>query len=196
MPGTLYKRTGDKGETGLFSGERIEKINTRVEAYGTVDEFNSTLGVARLHASPRIAAIIDTIQQRNFFIASELATSDPSKVVKPVQASEVSDLERIIDELSAGMPPADHFVIPGGTAAAAALHVSRTVLRRAERCILRLAKEAPVNPELLRWVNRLSDLMFCLARHANIIDGDGDRCISRDGVFVQRAGDAGNRDQK
>ncbi len=182
----LYTRKGDKGETGLFSGERVEKTSNRVEAYGTVDEFNSILGVAKIHASPRLAGIIDGLQQQNFFLASELATNNPALVVKPLSAKDVEVIESLIDELMGEMPPSTHFVIPGGTQAAGFLHVARTVLRRAERHILRLQKEAELNPELLRYVNRLSDLMFALARFANIVDGEGDRCISRDGVFIQK----------
>ncbi|MBN2153251.1 MAG: cob(I)yrinic acid a,c-diamide adenosyltransferase [Candidatus Lokiarchaeota archaeon] len=186
MPGTLYTRKGDKGETGLLSGERIEKTDPRVEAYGTIDEFNSTLGVAKAFSSPRLAKIIEELQVKNFFIASELATTDRQKAVKNIAAEDVSRLESLIDGLAAELPPAEHFVVPGGTKSAAFLHVSRTVLRRAERHIVRLAKEQPVNPELIRYVNRLSDLVFELARYANIADGDGDTCISRDGTFLQK----------
>lgn len=186
MPGRIYTKNGDKGETGLYSGERVEKTSARVEAYGTIDEFNSVLGIAKVFASIKIAGMLERLQIKNFYIASELATTDPAKVVKKVEASDVRDIERIIDALGEEMPPAEHFVVPGGTKAAAFLHQARTVLRRAERQILRLAVDTPVNLELIKYVNRLSDLMFQLARYANIVDGDGDTCISRDGVFVQK----------
>jgi cob(I)alamin adenosyltransferase len=186
MPGKIYTKKGDKGETGLFSGERIEKINPRVEAFGTIDEFNTILGIAKVFSSPRVAAIIEKLQVQNFFLASELATPDPGKVVRNVQALDVAGIEQLIDELGEELPPAEHFVIPGGTRSAAFLHQARTVVRRAEREILRFAAEQVVNAELIRYVNRLSDLMFQLARYANIIDGEGDTCISRDGVFMQK----------
>lgn len=187
MPvGQIYTRKGDKGETGLFSGERIEKISPRVEAYGTIDEFNAVLGVAKVFASKKIAQIIEKLQVNNFYLASELATADPGKVVKKVEEADATNLEKIIDDLGSEMPAAEHFVVPGGTKAAAFLHQARTVLRRAEREILRFAAETPVNPDLTKYVNRLSDLIFQLARYANIVDGDGDTCISRDGTFVQK----------
>ena len=170
----------------MYSGERVEKISPRVEAYGTIDEFNSTLGVAKVFSSPRVAALIEAIQERNFFLASELATAEPEKVVKKVDEAEVTDIEKNIDGLSAELPPAEHFVIPGGTKSAAFLHLARTVLRRAERQILHLAKQENVNPVLIKYVNRLSDYIFVLARYANIIDGGGDLCISRDGTFMQK----------
>jgi cob(I)alamin adenosyltransferase len=187
MPGNkIYTKKGDKGETGLFSGERVEKINPRVEAYGTIDEFNAVLGIAKVFASKKIATIIEKLQVKNFFLASELATVDPGKIVKKVEDADVTDVEKLIDGLGDEMPPSEHFVVPGGTKAAAFLHQARTVLRRAERQILRFAVDAPVNPILIKYVNRLSDLMFQLARYANIIEGDGDTCITRDRTFVQK----------
>nr|MDO8086359.1 cob(I)yrinic acid a,c-diamide adenosyltransferase [Candidatus Sigynarchaeum springense] len=187
MPaGQLYTRKGDKGKTGLLSGERVEKTSPRVEAYGTIDEFNAVLGIAKVFASKKVADIIDKLQIKNYFIASELASTDPEKLVKKVEENDATDIEKIIDELGKEMPPAEHFIMPGGTKAAAFLHHARTVLRRAEREILRLAADAPINPELIKYMNRLSDLMFQLARYANIIDGDGDTCISRHGTFLQK----------
>lgn len=190
MPSHIYTRKGDTGETGLFSGERVQKTSLRVEAYGTVDEFNSSLGVAKTFASPKLARIIEDLQKRNFFLASELATSEVETPVKKVEESDTAFLEQLTDQLDTEMrdlgAPSDHFVVPGGTKAAAFLHVSRTVLRRAERQILRFSMEEPVNPELIRYINRLSDLLFVLARYANIVDGDGDLCISRDGTFLQK----------
>ncbi len=182
----IYTRKGDKGETGLLSGERIEKTSPRVEAYGTIDEFNAVLGIAKVFASKRIASIIEKLQVKNFYIASELATADPGTVLKKAEEADAVGIEKLIDELGDEMPPAEHFVLPGGSKAAAFLHQARTVLRRAERQILRLAAEAPINPDLVKYVNRLSDLIFQLARYANIVDGDGDTCISRDGTFVQK----------
>ncbi|HME55587.1 MAG TPA: cob(I)yrinic acid a,c-diamide adenosyltransferase [Candidatus Lokiarchaeia archaeon] len=190
MPSHIYTRKGDTGETGLFSGERVQKISPRVEAYGTVDEFNSSLGVAKTFASPRLAGIIEDLQIRNFFIASELATTDAETPIKKVEESDTEFIEHLTDELDEEMrnlgAPSEHFIVPGGTKAAAFLHVSRTILRRAERQILRLSMEEIVNPALIKYINRLSDTIFILARYANIVDGDGDLCISRDGTFVQK----------
>ncbi|MFW9769081.1 MAG: cob(I)yrinic acid a,c-diamide adenosyltransferase, partial [Candidatus Thorarchaeota archaeon] len=177
------------GETGLLSGERIAKDDPRVEAYGTVDELGTTLGVAKVHASERIATYIHEIQQKLFVINAELATDanslgadDPLRSVKTVTAEDVDFLEKIADELSEELPLLTNFIIPGGTKAAAFLHVSRTVCRRAERRIVQYARDKPVNEELIRYINRLSDLLFVMARYENLEEGDGDQLISREGT--------------
>ena len=189
MSKRIYTRAGDKGKTGLLSGERISKADPRVEAYGTVDELGATLGVAKVHAPQRIAAYLHEIQQKLFLIYAELATNvdnlDDDNALKQltrVDGSDVETLERIADELSEELPLLKNFVIPGGTKASAFLHVSRTVCRRAERRIVEFAKSSPVNEELIKYINRLSDLLFVMARHANEKEGEGDTLISRDGV--------------
>ncbi|MFW9811904.1 MAG: cob(I)yrinic acid a,c-diamide adenosyltransferase [Candidatus Thorarchaeota archaeon] len=189
MSKRIYTRAGDKGETGLLSGERIAKDDPRVEAYGTVDELGTTLGVAKVHASERIATYIHEIQQKLFVINAELATDanslgadDPLRSVKTVTAEDVDFLEKIADELSEELPLLTNFIIPGGTKAAAFLHVSRTVCRRAERRIVQYARDKPVNEELIRYINRLSDLLFVMARYENLEEGDGDQLISREGT--------------
>ena len=189
----IYTRAGDKGKTGLLSGERIAKDDPRVEAYGTVDELIASLGVAKIHSSERIATYIHSIQQTLFLIAAELATNvegvegknEDAMQIKRVTAEDVVELERIADELVEELPLLKNFVIPGGTKGAAFLHVSRTVCRRAERRIITLSAAHSINPEVIRFVNRLSDLLFVFARYENLEFGSGDNVISRDGVIKQ-----------
>jgi cob(I)alamin adenosyltransferase len=185
----IYTRAGDKGKTGLLSGERIDKANPRVEAYGTVDELGTFLGVAKVHSSKRIAKYLHDIQQKLFLINAELATNsesldseDPLRKLQRVTSEDVEFLEKVADELSEELPLLANFVIPGGTKAAAFLHVCRTVCRRAERRIVYYASKEPVNEELIRYVNRLSDLLFVMSRYENLEEGDGDQIISRDGT--------------
>ena len=189
MSKRIYTRAGDKGKTGLLSGERIDKDDPRVEAYGTVDELGATLGVAKVHASERIVGYIHEIQQKLFLINAELATNidtleeeDPLRNIQRVTTEDVEYLEQIADDLSEELPLLTNFVIPGGTKSAAFLHVSRTVCRRAERRIVYYASKAPVNGELIRYINRLSDLLFVMSRYENLEVGDGDQLISREGT--------------
>lgn len=171
----IYTRTGDSGETSLFGGRRVSKDDLRVRAYGAVDELNAALGVARAaDPGPEIDQMLERLQHRLFDLGAELATPPPGAErsaghVPRVEASWVDALEQEIDKLDAALPPLRHFVLPGGTPAAAALHFARTVARRAERDIVALSAREPVNPELLKFVNRLSDLLFVLARTANRI---------------------------
>ncbi|MHA1965644.1 MAG: cob(I)yrinic acid a,c-diamide adenosyltransferase [Candidatus Thorarchaeota archaeon] len=189
MSKRIYTRAGDKGKTGLLSGERIDKADPRVEAYGTVDELGATLGVAKVHASDRIATYIHDIQQKLFLINTELATNldsleekNPLRNLERVTAEDVEYLETVADELSEELPLLTNFVIPGGTKAAAFLHVSRTVCRRAERRIVYYASTAPVNEDLIKYINRLSDLLFVMSRYENLEVGNGDQVISREGT--------------
>ena len=193
MSKRIYTRAGDKGKTGLLSGEQIDKADPRVEAYGTVDELGTFLGVAKVHASDRIAKYIYNIQQKLFLINAELATNpesleddSPLRKLERITANDVVYLEEIADELSEELPLLTSFVIPGGTKASAFLHVCRTVCRRAERRIVHHANSHPVNEELIRYINRLSDLLFVMSRFENIEDGDGDTLISRDGTEEQK----------
>jgi cob(I)alamin adenosyltransferase len=169
----IYTRTGDAGETGLFGGQRVRKDDVRVSAYGAVDELNAVLGVARAAGpGPDIDAVLERLQHHLFDLGAELATppSAPSGAAghaPRVSASWVAGLEEDIDGLEDSLPPLRQFILPGGTPAAAALHLARTVARRAERDIVTLAAREPLNPEVLRFVNRLSDLLFVLARAAN-----------------------------
>jgi cob(I)alamin adenosyltransferase len=167
---TLYTRTGDAGETSLFDGTRARKDDPRVDAYGDVDELNAWLGLSRAAPiDPSLDAELVAIQRDLFALGAQLA--DPAdklapRVVKAVIDDEhVVRLERLIDRLDAEVPPLRRFILAGGTPAGAALHVARTVCRRAERRIVALSP--PVDPVLVRYVNRLSDLLFVLARVVN-----------------------------
>jgi cob(I)alamin adenosyltransferase len=172
----IYTRGGDKGKTSLGTGKRVAKHDLRVAAYGTVDEANATIGLARLHVGAEVDAILTRIQNDLFDVGADLCTpevEDPKFPPLRVVASQVAWLEGEIDRVNADLKPLKTFVLPGGGAAAAYLHLARTVARRAERDITLLAESEPINPEALRYVNRLSDLLFVLARHAND-KGDAD----------------------
>lgn len=168
----LYTRTGDTGETALFGGGRVPKDHPRVEAYGAVDELNSTLGVAvTFLPQRRLLTLLQGVQNELFNIGSELASESGKKAeagrlfVDP--EAKIGRLERLIDEYDAKVEPLRTFVLPSGSRAGALLHLCRTVCRRAERAVVTLSREEAVNPELMRYLNRLSDLLFVLARYAN-----------------------------
>jgi len=190
MSKRIYTKAGDKGETDLLTGERIGKDDPLVEAYGTVDELISVLGVAKVYSSQRIADYIHNIQQTLFYVNSELAINPDSLTpknedlqnLKKMNEKDVELLEKIADELSEELPLLTNFVIPGGTTAAAFLHICRTVCRRAERRIVSFAKTHPINEEIIRYINRLSDLLFVFSRYENIEEGNGDQIISRKGI--------------
>jgi cob(I)alamin adenosyltransferase len=176
----IYTRTGDTGETALFGGGRVNKDHPRTSAYGDVDELNSAIGVARATTPPMFDELLDGIQRDLFAIGGRLATPEPEKVAKAIAKAvlppeRVETFERTMDEAEAELPPLHAFVLPGGTPKAAALHLARTVCRRAERSVVRLAREEGVPAEILVYLNRLSDLLFTLARLANDRAGVGDR---------------------
>jgi len=171
----IYTRRGDDGSTGLFGGPRVRKDDLRVSAYGDIDELNSALGVAREELPEGdLRSLLDELQSELFTLGAQLATPDaqaaPKEVPRIVQAN-VDRLEREIDRLTAGLPPMKNFILPGGSRAGAALHLCRTVCRRAERKVVELAETADVAPEALAYVNRLSDLLFVIARAANLRAG-------------------------
>jgi cob(I)alamin adenosyltransferase len=176
----IYTRTGDTGDTALFGGGRVPKDHLRVATYGDVDELNSAIGVAR--ATPptdAFDALLESIQRDLFSIGGHLATPDPAKVAKALEkadlsASRIETFERAIDDADATLPPLRAFVLPAGAPKAAALHVARTVCRRAERSVVGLARAEPVPELFVVYLNRLSDLLFTLARLANHLDGRGD----------------------
>lgn len=182
----LYTRRGDDGRTALFDGTPVGKDDQRVAVFGTIDELNAHLGVAVSTIVPR--ATEDTwkllhdrlvlIQHELFALGAELATPpasrDPRKT-PPTTEQQVARLEAWIDEAVSGLPPLKVFVLPGGDLAAAQLHVGRTVCRRAERQVVALTAEAPDNPQILAYLNRLSDLLFAWARLANHTAGTGDQ---------------------
>ncbi len=173
----IYTRGGDKGKTSLGDGRRVAKHDLRVAAYGTVDEANAVLGVARLHAAGDADAMLARIQNDLFDLGADLCTpakedEQPNQALRIVQA-QVDRLEAEIDAMNARLAPLKSFILPGGSAAAAQLHLARTVVRRAERLITELAGAEAVNPLAVAYVNRLSDHLFVLARHLNG-DGAGD----------------------
>ena len=166
----IYTGGGDAGQTSLGDGARVAKHDPRVAAYGTVDEANAAIGLARLHAGPDLDAILARVQNDLFDLGADLCTPEIEASDRPrlrVAAEQVARLEREIDETNDRLAPLNSFVLPGGTPAAAYLHLARTVARRAERDITALAEQEVVNPEAIRYVNRLSDLLFVLARAAN-----------------------------
>jgi cob(I)alamin adenosyltransferase len=170
----LYTRTGDDGTTGLFGGGRIAKTSARVEAYGTVDETNSFLGAARATGLAReVDAILAPIQEDLFTLGAELACV-PGKEGKlgmtPLGTADITRLEGAIDAADGACAPLKSFVLPGGSPQAAALHVARAVCRRAERAVLAI-DDGPVRGDLVIYLNRLSDLLFALARWSNVLSG-------------------------
>ena len=171
----IYTKTGDDGTTGLVRGPRRPKYDLRVEAYGTIDEANACIGMARLHSTnqPKIDKLLSRVQNDLFDVGSDLATPGadeadaqyPSLRIRPVQTEA---LEKQIDIYNETLTPLTSFVLPGGSPLSAALHVARTVTRRAERITVELAAAEPdTNPEAVRYLNRLSDLLFVLSRVAN-----------------------------
>jgi len=176
----IYTKTGDQGSTGLFGGGRVPKDDIRVEAYGDVDELNAVIGVARsVERMPRIDEVLVPIQRDLFAIGALLATPNRDKMALHLQKARIDEtrigeLERAIDEGESELEPLMAFIIPGGTPKAAALHVARTVCRRAERHVVRLQHEVELPPVAIVYLNRLSDLLFTLARVANRRAGTGE----------------------
>lgn len=166
----IYTKTGDGGETGLFGGARVSKADPRVEAYGDVDELNAQLGVARAGGlAEDIDELLSTVQAKLFDVGAELATAPGSKAsaMPRVSGDDVSVLEGAIDRFEEELEPLQNFILPGGSPAAAWLHVGRTVARRAERRVVALAKQTEVRITVVHYLNRLSDLLFVLARVSN-----------------------------
>ncbi len=162
----IYTRTGDAGQTGLYGGGRVSKDDPRVEAYGTIDEANSALGLLAVHLDGELAAAILAAQRTLFDIGAELATPTPGRVAA-VTGEQVGALERLIDGWETELAPLRQFILPGGGRPAGFCHLARAVVRRAERRTVTLARTAEVNPEILRYLNRLSDCLFVLARVLN-----------------------------
>jgi cob(I)alamin adenosyltransferase len=167
----IYTRSGDDGRMSLGDGARLPKFHVRVAAYGSVDEANSVVGIALLHVEDAdVRDVLTHIQNDLFDLGGDLCRPEREhRKVEPLRVSEgqVTWIEGRIDSFNAALAPVDSFVLPGGTHAAAHLHHARTVVRRAERYMTEIAYQEPVNPAALRYVNRLSDLLFVLARHLN-----------------------------
>lgn len=172
----IYTKTGDQGETSLFGGARVPKSNLRVAAYGDVDELNAALGwlVTQSPSDPEVVDVLGSIQRTLFGIGGEVATSKPearAKLRDLVDERDVERLESSIDALEEQLPPLKSFILPGGSPAGAAAHVARTVCRRAERSLVALSAVDEIRPEILRYLNRLSDWLFVAARSLNRADG-------------------------
>ena len=176
----IYTRTGDGGDTGLFGGGRVPKDHHRVAAYGAVDELNAAIGLARAFEPVAFGdGLLQDIQRDLFAIGGQLASPTPEKVAKALAKAtlgetRVAALEAAIDATEAHLSPLKGFILPGGAPKAAALHLARTVCRRAERRVVTLARETSLAPNILPYLNRLSDLLFVLARHANAAAGRAD----------------------
>lgn len=173
----IYTRTGDDGTSGLVDGSRLPKHSARFEAIGAVDEANSVLGLAVLAMSGEPAAVLLRAQNDLFDLGADLATPGtdfaPSEMVLRIVPAQTVWLEQAIDTLNANLAPLNSFILPGGSEASARTHIARAAVRRAERAMVALAAEEPVNPAALAYINRLSDYLFVLARHCND-DGAGD----------------------
>lgn len=174
----VYTKTGDAGETGLGGGQRIPKDHLRIESYGTVDELNSALGVARLHvADPTLSETLERIQHQLFDLGSDLAVLGPDKKrykMPEFPGVAVTWLEDRIDAATAELTPLEEFILPAGEPGAAHLHVARCICRRAERICVGLAREEEVSEHVIPYLNRLSDALFCFARLVNLRQGRGD----------------------
>ena len=163
----IYTKGGDKGQTSLGDGKRVAKHDPRVAAYGTVDEANAAVGLARLHTRGKADAMLGRIQNDLFDLGADLCRPDDKPGSLRIIDSQVERLEREIDAMNAALQPLTSFVLPGGKPAAAALHLARTIVRRAEREMTALADHSPVNPAAIRYINRLSDHLFVLSRYLN-----------------------------
>lgn len=165
----IYTKTGDKGKTSLIGGTKVSKAHLRIEAYGTIDELNSHIGLCKdLLKDKNTGSALQEIQDRLFTVGAELAC-DPEKQTKitipDLRETDIEFLEKEIDRMDAELEPMKHFILPGGDVAISQLHIARCVCRRAERCCVRLQENAPVEPVIMKYLNRLSDYLFVLARY-------------------------------
>ena len=165
----IYTRTGDDGTTGLVGGQRVPKDSPLIEACGSLDELNAHIGVVRSCGLPDdVNTMLQNIQSDLFTIGTQIATPEGSNIkIQGISDEEVGNLEHEIDALENTLPPLRQFILPGGSSAASALHLARTVARRAERRCVTLSRSGKIDPRVLRYLNRLSDLCFLLARYAN-----------------------------
>lgn len=162
----IYTKTGDKGQTSLYDGTRVDKDSIRVESYGTIDELNSYIGLCMPLYKWRWEKVLFNIQRDLFYIGSELATKNTEKLNKVVTDNDIKNLENIIDKYMGEAKGIDSFIIPGTSLASAHLHIARTICRRAERIIISLSKIEEVNPMLIKYINRLSDALYAIARYS------------------------------
>ncbi len=177
----IYTRTGDRGETSLFGGARVAKNDARIEAYGTVDELSSFIGVARASSLPaEIEAMLERVQRDLFDVGAHLASPGTSRFAG-VDPQRIEELERGIDAMERELAPLTNFILPGGALSAAQLHVARTVCRRAERLVVALHDESEATQSTIAYLNRLSDYLFVAARFANLRTGTPDVPWTRNG---------------
>lgn len=169
----VYTKTGDDGTTGLIGGSRVKKFDNRLEAYGTVDELNSAIGVVAAYLEHgNELDVIRRIQSQLFVIGSHLATDESAQELEeqlPCSESDIEFLEIEIDQISQELPPLKHFVLPGGCGAAAHAHLARTICRRAERRIVEMSEMIDIDNQLIKYINRLSDYLFVLSRKLNVV---------------------------
>ena len=164
MASSVYTKTGDAGTTGLYTGERVQKSSLRVEAYGTIDELQAFLGLARAYAeNPRVSAELYDIERNLWTLMADIASLNAAPVITEQY---VKHLEKVIDRFDAKLEPLSSFVIPGEKQSSAYLHIARTICRRAERIIISLSKIEEVNPMLIKYINRLSDALYAIARYS------------------------------
>lgn len=182
----IYTRTGDSGSTGLFGGPRVSKDNGRIEAYGTVDELNAAIGIVRSRGLPmQIDTQLQTIQHELFSIGAELATPNPDQhAMRIIGATHIERLEQWIDQHEGTLPALKNFILPAGDSATTSTHLARSICRRAERRVVTLARqieadESPISDEIIMYLNRLSDLMFVLARVINQSSGGDESAWQR-----------------
>lgn len=175
----IYTKTGDTGETSLFGGARVRKNSLRIESYGTVDELNAVLGIALTYVdNPEIKVILVRLQNELFTLGSDLAApldkGNKGFVIPRVEEDMITTLERDIDDLTDKLPELRNFILPGGRRGASYLHFARTVCRRAERAVTALAEQDDIGGYIIKYINRLSDLLFVLARYENHVNGTPD----------------------
>lgn len=169
----IYTKTGDKGETALFGGERVPKDALRIEAYGSVDELNSLLGIIRAFKSHEsIDSLLGKIQHQLFELGADLATpiAHQSPLIPRIKKKHARALEKFIDRLEKKLQPLKTFILPGGSISASYLHLARTICRRAERNVVRLSRNEDIGNDIVIYLNRLSDLLFVIARYSNLLD--------------------------
>jgi cob(I)alamin adenosyltransferase len=171
----IYTKTGDDGTTGLVGGNRVKKYDPRLEGYGTVDELNSCIGIIRSYDIPEeIKNLLIQIQNKLFNIGSRLASDEKGEAYTAnlsIKDEDIKVLEKAIDEFEAGLPELTNFILPGGELSVAQCHMARTICRRAERRIVEFSEETPIQPEIIKYINRLSDFFFVLARKLNDLRG-------------------------
>lgn len=181
----IYTKTGDAGQTSLFSGQRVPKNHMRLHVYGTLDEMNGFIGLARVrNTNLYLEQLASRLQTLVFILCSDLATPLPpdgqADLVERIRAGHTRYLEKCIDGLTAELPPLKNFILPGGSECSVAFHLARTACRRAERWLVSIPEEEGINPEARILVNRLSDYLFTLARYANRVSGRPDEVLSRE----------------